>query len=221
MSKYKRLRKNLIFESAVIAGVLTALAGGAFFISSMSDDYRNQRNTISGQIGGLAAQIGQLQAQLTKAQRSMGAYQDLLKRNQNAGFTLSRQDAKTKLETLRDRYRLATMHVNMSPIVDASDAKYQKKTVSMISNTMTLDMDAMSDEDIVAFMDDMEKELSGFVRVTTFSIVKSEKVSNENLLTISQRGTFPMVRGEIKFIWMGIKSLDDGKASIPKPPGGA
>lgn len=207
-AKLQFLRKRLIRETFIYIGLFVFEIAAAYFLLSLRDSYIEEGNALVGQMSSLNGQTTSLKDQFDKAQKSMPIYLEISKKRDEAGLSLDRQKVKDTVDKLKDQHYMPSMRLSVSPVADSKEARMVRKTAQMITSEVGIRFEAVSDEELFAFIQAVPKELPGAVRMVKFGFNRINPVSDDQLLAITQKGAVPMVSGEMQFLWMGIRAVD-------------
>lgn len=214
--KYENIKRRLITESSVVGVTLLVLLIVLYSIIAWHDSATKEKETLQTQLAAVTNERQTLEGKYHKIQQNMDLYRDLMEKSENDGLLVDRQALRVKIEDFKTRYFLNGLSITMGAIKDMPDPKYRYKSSQMISSELTVDFDTLTDEDMFSFLNALENELAGGLRVSQFNIERVSKVNDEALRAIAKTGQFSMVKGQAKFTWMGIRAIEEDEA-----PGGA
>ena len=84
----------------------------------------------------------------------------------------------------------------------------------MVSSTVTLTFEAISDQYAMSFVDAVKKELPGYVKILSLRINKLDGI-NEQVIIQASRGEFPsLVKARLQFLW---RDLKEKESDLPIP----
>ena len=217
--KLQSLRKLLIKESLIYLGLFVFEIGSAYFLLTLRDGYIEEGGTLTGQMTSLVNQTRSLQDQYVKAQKSMPVYLEISKKRDSAGLSLDRQKVKDTVDKLKDSHYMPAVRLSVSPVADSKDTRMIRKTAQVITSEVGIRFEAVSDEELFAFIQGLPRELPGALRITKFSFNRTNAVSDDLLLAITQKGAVSMLSGDMQFLWMGIRTVSaDEKNPKEKKP---
>ncbi len=200
-------------ESGVIASVLVVLGGGAFFLGSFSDDYERESQTLESGVNGIAASTNSLRSKYDKIQKNEALYQEVLQLKSEDGLNINQQVAKNRFNRFKDQYYLSDLHLSMSPVTEMKDANHRRDAYIVVSSEVNVDFEALSDEYAYGLMNAIQRELSGSSSISKITLTRQGAITEEALRAISENGSYPLVRSEMKFIWFGIKPVESNDSS--------
>jgi len=214
--KYGDLKKQLFKEGGIRAGVLVVLGGLTFGLSSYSDNYAAKNNELKSQADAIVAQANALQDKYTKVQKDMGLYQEIAEKDSHGGLSLNRQVVKDEFNQLNDQYALGGLHLSMQGIDEMKDAQYKRSTEVVIAGDVSASFETVADDFAYGLMNRMQRELPGTAKITKLTLTRAAALSDEVLRAITQRGTYPLMHGEVKFTWLGLKPVEAGDTNVVK-----
>lgn len=212
--RYQDVKRKLILETSIVLLILAALAGLVYFLNALAEDYTLQTGQLKEQLTAVTNEVRTLQDKYHKTQNNMELYAQIAEKNENDGLSISRKLLRKKVNEFKPRYYLNDLAITMAPAKDLTGDKYKYKTGNMVSSELTVNFDALTDEDVYSLMQSMQDELSGAVKTTKFSITRQNKATDDSLRQIAKSGQYSMVKGSIQLKWMGIKSADT--ADVPE-----
>jgi hypothetical protein len=218
--KYSELKKRLLIESIVAAAILAVAGGVTFFLDDFSDDYKKSNEALKGNISTITNTTNALNAKYEKIQTNKALIKQILELQSEDKLNINPQMTQVLFNRLRDKYYLNGLHLSMLPIVETPDARFKRATYSLVSSEDTISFDALSDEYAYSLIDAIQQQLPGSVEIANVKLTRTGTVTTANMHTIGTTGTAPLVKGDIKFIWFGIKpmeSSDSTNAPKPKP----
>lgn len=207
-AKLQFLRRRLVRETFIYIGLFVFEIAAAYFLLSLRDSYIEEGSALVGQMNTLNSQTTSLSDQFKKAQQSMPVYLEISKKRDDAGLSLDRQKVKDTIDKLKDQHYMPSMRLSVSPVADSKETRMVRKTAQMITSEVGIRFEAVSDEELFAFIQTLPKELPGAVRVTKFSFNRINPVNDDQLLAITQKGAVAMLSGDMQFLWMGIRTVD-------------
>lgn len=230
LRKDKWLKKRIVTEAGFCALLVVITSGIAWFVASYADELNTERSRLQGATQTLTMENVSLKDQIVKARDSLSLYETIMKTNRSEDFSLNREAATQLLNKLKDRYRLNSLGVNMSPIKELTDEIYKKKSGTLIMSDVTLTLSGVTDEFIYGFVQAMMQRLGGYVKVTRMSLSRTGTITNNTLLDLSKGKVPGLVNADIQFSWIGFKPNTEKPAdkpapgtdsATPAPPGGA
>lgn len=214
--KYQQLKKRLFMESGAIVAALVLLGGGTYFLDTLNGNYLQDSQALENQVNGIAAATNALRAKYDKVQQNMTLYRQIIQEKSQDKLTISGQAMKENFRKFKNEYYLSNLRLSMAPIVDMKEADYKRDTYSIISSDILVSFDGLSDEFTFDLIEGMQQQLPGSSKITRLSLQRMSNLSPEVLHTISEKGVAAIVKGEIKFMWYGIKPLENTDANAPK-----
>lgn len=206
--KQDELTKQVVMEGALAAGVLLLLFGGIYYMNILRDDYENQTNVLRREAEVLMQETALLQDKFSRVRENASLYQQALEKQQQGKLSITRQGARDKFNQYNDEYFLGNLRLTMSGIEDMEGPQYTRKNGSIVSSEVNVNFEAISDEYVYEMINAMQQQMAGSIKITKVGLQRQRTLSDDILRLISQKGSFPLVVGEIKFQWLGMKSLN-------------
>lgn len=202
---------GICFALLVVAIILGVWAGGR----------EETRNEVRSEVDKLTAESVALQNKLTRAEKALPVYQTLLGTYKGIDIPLDRQQAKETIEAMRDEHFLGSLRISISPLQDMPETKYKNNYVTGVKCTIMLGIEALSDEDVMAFLKAVTEKLPGSIKVTTMTLTRQALPTPDVVNIVAERGHPTFVRADVKLDWRGMKSVPKPAAAAPVPPPGA
>lgn len=203
------IRKNIIKESVIFLVIIGVLAAGTLYLVMLTDDYAQEKAKATSSAGQLLAEKRTIETNFTAVQSNIAFYEESQRRAKNPGLFIDSQAVRDLFNNYQGRYSFKKLSVEMQPIVSlAPDAKYTRKYFTATKTTAKVVMEALSDEDVYDMVAAMQRELAGFAKITSFTVVKKLELSKDILAEVRKHGTYPVVSAEMSFDWYGLRSTD-------------
>lgn len=211
--KHQQLRKRLLIESGIVIAVLGIIGGATYFVSSLRDDYASRKNAMEGQVSAVTNESNALREKFIRIQKDKNLYDLVMTMNDSDMLSHSSGLADKKLKEYESAYNFNSWTLDSSVSQLAlEDAKYKRKTHLIIPRDAIFNVEALTDEHIYDMMTAMQGEFPGAVSFTSLKLTRQSMLTDEALRTITQKGSAPLIKGEIKFTWFGIDPVDPEEA---------
>jgi hypothetical protein len=217
--KYQQLRKKLLMESGILAGALIALAASALFLDGFSDDYKKSVEVMESKVQAITASSDALSGQYDNLRHNSELLKKILELQSRNELLFTSQAAKDRFGYLMDKDHLSNMHLSMSSAKEMHGDGYKRPTAVAVSSDVSIDFEGLSDEYVYNLLKAIGEEFPVSSKITSVTLTRQENITKDVLRTISQTGTAPLVGGEIKFVWLGIKPVGvNDNANAPTKP---
>lgn len=213
--KFEDIKKKIIIELSIAAGVVVITAAVVFGMTMLSDNFRAEQDKLKIHLAAVTKDRKTLEGKYDKIKNNMDMYHEVLEKNATNQLSISMPLLRKKVDEFKPKYFLNDFSLVMSPAKDMTEPQYRYPTSVMEASTLTANFDALTDEDLYAMLKAMQDELSGGLKITKFSIARSSKVTDETLRTIARTGQYTVVKGDMKLTWFGIRVLDAEPAAEP------
>lgn len=206
--KYDELLRQIIMESILFLGVLLLLVGGVYYVNILHDDYEQQTSVLRRETEALQQETRDLQGKFLRVRENAGLYQEALDKKNQGRLSITRQGVRDKFDHYNDEYLLGNLRLTMSAIEEVQGSQYRRKNNVMIASDVNVHFEAVADEYVYDMLGAMQQQMAGGIKVTRVRLQRQRGLSDDVLRAISEKGTFPLVVGEIKFKWLGMKFLN-------------
>jgi hypothetical protein len=199
------LLKNSLKKRAIIfiiaVGACTALAYGAYMFS-MSNNEEKQR--IESELRQKSQKVSELEQKFNIYEASFNRYNEILKEFDNKRYALDIPKAQALINDLRQKYRLTNLELTISGEKPYGEANASYKGFEPLYREISLAFYGLSDAHVYAFMEELQRSLSGYIRFAAFSVSRQRGMSEE-LYKDARRGSTPsVVKSEVSFLWIGV-----------------
>jgi len=205
---YKDVKKQLLKETVLVVVVLGALSGGVWYLGSISDDYERQKSASESQAVALNSQVTSLREKYEKIQKNSDVYNEVVSKSAGDGLNINRQVLRKKFDMLKAQYFLNKAKFIMGAVEELKGAKFKSTSNTVVDSEVSIECEAISDEDVYNFIQSLQQELPGVIRMTEFSITRLNRVTDDALRQIAEKGQYSLVKAELKFVWYGIRTQD-------------
>jgi hypothetical protein len=213
MSKESLLKKALIKSVVTVAVVLTVVLGGGMYLSDYDDTVLAEQATKQSQNNTTSAEVKEIEATLG-TQNEVAKYYDEYAKSHNTNFVIDRETIGGVLTSLRKIHHFANnLEVTVSSITDA-DNGMGLKSGKMVRSNVRMSFSALTDNSVYNFIYDLQHKLPGVVLISDLKITKTDELSRNIVSQAVSRHTLtPMVKGELTFMWLGIRPAPENVAT--------
>ncbi|GEM_PF-1873857 len=210
------MKKRIAVEVGIFVGVLAVIAGAMYGIKSWYTSVDQQRNTLRSELSAAESRISEITRQIDDSGTSSEIFNDIRSKKDNLSFTFERDQVAERLAVLRDKYRLSSLSLTVSPESEINIPRLQNMSMKAVYTVIDLKFGAMSDTHVFSFIDDLQRSMPGFVRVDDITIER-EKAMDVTIFRQMSRGAVPqMISGSLSFKWIGLRPL-----TVPNTEAGA
>ncbi|MCH2037387.1 MAG: hypothetical protein MK137_02200 [Rickettsiales bacterium] len=211
--KIQALNQALIRTSIIaLVIVLVLIAGcvGAYLY------YASKEKELKGIQGKMISKQGQLISLRQKKEDyedSLRLWESLSSKNKELkGIKVDK--GREILEILRQKYDVNNLNINFTIPEIVQSRNWETETIDVVSSTVTLTFEAISDQYAMSFVDAVKKELPGYVKILSLRINKLDGI-NEQVIIQASRGEFPsLVKARLQFLW---RDLKEKESDLPIP----
>ena len=199
--------------------IMVAMCGAAFLFNDFSDDYEKSKEALEIKVKMITASTNALSSQYDSVKHNGTLLEKILQLQSRNRLGISLQTVKNRFNRLRDQYYLGNLHLSMAPIAEMQDADHKRASQVIVSSEVVISFTAVSDEYAYSLLNSIQQDLAGSSKITSFTLTRDGDVTNDALRVMSDTGTAPLVKGEIKFVWFGIKPIESNDtANAAKTP---
>lgn len=208
--------RDIIVKLTIFVAVIVVTSALAFYLSGMKEEMDKKYVWIKNDIGDLNRKLEGLNQKTVEFSEAVKAW-ELLPKEAKALPGLRINDAKDILEKLQKKYRLTGVKTSFSKPAEIT-GEYKTDTVMLVSSVISMSFNAKSDNYIYGFIDDLGREMPGYVQIRSFSINNPAKISKDILKRIAQGEDVSVVSASIEFYWHDLKYK--GKSTNSENPQG-
>lgn len=213
--RYEPLRKRVLVESGILLAVLVVLAGLVYFLSITLDESIESNKSSKRILDTIDGEYNALKAKYAFIKQNSSLYEEVKKKQEAGGLSINRPMVLEKFNQYKAQYGLNNLRLSVSPIQDIKDPAYMRKTHSISSSEVSVELDTLSDEHVYDLLDVMQQELPGVSKITKLALSRDHPLDTEALTIIEQKGSYPLVKASIKFTWFSINTLDTPVEAAP------
>lgn len=214
------MQKRLLMEGLVTVGGLVVAGAVIWVLSSFHDDLTQENLALQTQVASLNNEFSSLGNKYNKVQQNFNVYQEASLKQANDELAVNRDLIRKLLQSYTARFHLKNMSLNMARTQNVTESAYKRPTAAMAYSMVDISFDALSDEDVYALIDAIQREFSGKVKFYEMTLTRQSKLTKEHLLQIAESGHSKLVSASLKFIWFGInaESPEADKAGAANAP---
>ena len=205
--KAQHFKKRILLETGIFAGALIGLAALAYFISVFNDDYAESNGAMQAKIQASEAEFQTLKEKFTFITKNADLYKEVQKKEAE-GWFISRQIMFEKFNQFRNQFDLSNLRLSVSPVQDMKDPKFKRATNVVRYSDVSIELDTLYDENIIALLNAMQQELSGICIISRLSMSLQRPLDPSVLQAIGMKGTYPLIKALIKFNWYSINPVE-------------
>lgn len=214
-SNLKRLARRVVVEVVMLVLVGGVFIGGALVMVGVADSERKAAEQAESEKRQMNSKLLALKDQIEQLGDALPLSDSVIDAQGNSRLALSRDEAAAIFYKLKEEYVFEEINVVISPISKPEDEKLNKQYVRAISSTITISMKAYHDEQVVRFIQEVQKTLPGIVSVESVDISRGSAYSlNEEGQNVGRITSEPQISARLELLWYGfeIKQPDDTQA---------
>lgn len=203
----RRIIRRIITESIFILLVCGALGIGAYLLADLAAGEKKRGDESETELLQLTGKTETLRRQLAELQDALPLAQKVFDSEGNSTMELSREAASSVFSRLRAKYAFGDLTINVSPIEPQEDSKLNKKQVQAIRSIINVQIKAFTDEQVVAYIDDVMDELPGLVALRSLEISRGNEFTLDEAPAADGAVSLntPQVSAKAEFVWYGFK----------------
>lgn len=202
------LRNRVILRGVIYLLILIAVIVGYSFLASQYEKMNQKNQWLGNDINSLRGKINMLDKQRLDFAEAVGIWKGFSEEEkQLKGIQIS--EAEKVLKKLEDQYPLSNVNVTFSkPVILDVKSLTTDSAVVEVSDKNNITFSSFSDEKVYQFIEALQKEFPGYVKITKFTLNRLELPSVESLRLISQGKTPALVNGSVEFTWYALKAVE-------------
>lgn len=216
--KYEKLKRQVVVELGIMGGVLLVMAALIYVLSSLLEDYETSNQGLQKQVDAIDLEMNTLRGRFNNIKNNIGIYEEIIKKKAEGRLAINRQMVLEKFNQFKTQYTLSSMRMTVSNAQEVKDGIFKRKNSNVNFSDVVVNFDVMSDENIFQLVDSLREELPGISKVVRVNMYRQRPFDDEIYQQISQKGSYPLIKSEIRFIWFGINSIEPPAASSPATP---
>lgn len=216
--KYEKLKKQVLVEAAIMGAVLLVMGAVVYLISSIRDDYETSNQALQKQVDAIDLEMNTLKGRFTNIKNNIDIYQEVIKKKAEGRLAINRQMVLEKFNQYKTQYTLGGLRMTASPAQEVKDGIFKRKNSNVNFSDVSVNFDVSSDENIFQLIDALREELPGISKVIRVNMSLQKPFGEDVFKAISEKGSYPLVKADVRFIWFGINSTEPAAASAPATP---
>lgn len=235
--KLEQLQHDLLVRLVKCVSILTLLGSGLYALGFYVHKQEEQYNLIKSELMSLTRKLEGLNRKTLEFSDAVRVWDELTEgQKQLQGLQLT--EAKALLEKWQAQFKLSDVNISFSKpeesggIKDPAGGKVIGKkdtepsapavsAVKVMSSDVSISLKALSDEYVYQFIDALQHQFPGYVRIKTFTLTQETPVSKEVIQRIAEGEAVPIVSGNIDFSWRDLQYIPAESADHPPSVNGA
>lgn len=213
--KYQKLKKQVLVELAIIAAVGVVLAAIIYLISAIRDDYIAGNEAAQKQVDAIDLEMNTLRGRYNNIRTNMDVYNEVINKQNEGRLAINRQMVLERFNEYKNHYALSSLRLNASPAQDVKEPVFKRKNGSVNFSDVTVDFEVTSDESVYQLLDSLREDLPGISKVVKVNMSLIRPLGEDVIQGIIQKGSFPLIRVNVRFIWFGINPIENADAAKP------
>lgn len=214
--KLDQFKKRMVQEAMIFGAVLVTLGVGSYLFDMMSDDYTQSNANAKTQLDKIQQDFDDLQQKYNYVIKNTDLYKEVSKRYGEGSLVIGRQVMFEKFNQFRNQFDLSNLRLTVSPAQEAKNVGPKHQYATSDYSEVNVDLDVLYDENIYQLLSFMQRELSGVCLLSHVSMEMQKPFDDTVIKTIVQRGTYPLIKTNIKFNWYSITPVESADANNAK-----
>jgi hypothetical protein len=210
--QYAKLKRQLAVEAGIIAGVMLTLGAIIYLLSSVEDDYTASNEALQRKVDAVDLEMNTLRGRFNNIKKNMDIYEEVQKKQQDGSLGINRQIMLEKFNQFKTAYSLNGLRLSVGQPQEVKDAIFKRKNSTVHFSEVYASFDVVSDEGIYHLVDSLREELPGISKLVKFTLVMQSQFNDDVYKEISEHGSYPLIKADIKFVWFGINYTPPGTA---------
>jgi len=198
--------------------VMIVMGAIIYFISSISDDYEAKNADLQKKVEAIDTETKILRGRFTNIQKNIGDYKEVEKRLADNRLAINRQLILEKFNELKTQYILNNLHLTVTPAQDVKSPLFTRKNSSVNFSVVIVNFDITNDVSVYQLIDALRDVLPGITKLIKLDMAYQNQFDKDMLKEISQKGTAPLVKVEMQFMWYGINYVTPPATAPPGTP---
>jgi hypothetical protein len=211
MKKDVALKMRLVRDSVLMAVALTALLGVGGLLSGYAENKQEQKQGLQTTLQTMHAEYDAIKIQLGSGYEVQSFY-DVYIQNHNGTFALNRELVSAWLAGMKEKHHMANLEVTLTPLSEVAEDVFKPQTGTLVKSEVRLKFGVVTDADVYALIEDLQRSFPGIVLMSEIKISRAAELSKNILVDLSQHRITPLVKGEVAFVWIGIRPKLEEKA---------
>lgn len=223
MTKHQALVKRAMRTGGVALGILVIFGAIWYVVGVQVSSQEKAKATAENSANGVQGQIASLQSQLDKSGNAEKGYLQLSNIRTSMDFVADSNALKEFLRLSKKLYRFSSSF-KLSVSQDKPAAPQGVSSLNYdvtVRPGMKLELEAMSDYHVFAFLDEMQRAAPGMIRIDGLTLKRRSDILASTVADM-QRGSAPMqVEATIQFTWIGVAPKAEKASATPVNGNGA
>lgn len=201
--KIERTKKSMFIHIFIAILFISACSLTTIYLGKSKEKNKLKIQEYNQELETVSKNIKNIERRSKTLEKYVQLWQKLPENNKNLN-PISINEAKEKIQTALDNNLIFNADINISKPVKLSGI-FNKDSVSVNSTAITIEYDAMLDGSIFDFIEEIEKELPGYVIIESIDFERMIKEITKRMLYDISKGNFVSIfKGEIKIYWFKI-----------------
>lgn len=204
-NKAAKLLKNILLSILFLAILdVAAYLAVRNFIRTKAR-YKKEVQTLLERKRDLKNQISDLSNRKAIAGKYIKMWEKEFTAGQKEKIGVSIGYAKDFLIKLSKSHHISNMQITFSTPEQMGDV-FARNNVAVSSTLINIHFDTVTDINVHQFIDDIERNISGFVFLEEMTLIRTKKIDDDYIELLRKNNIVPTLRANLQIRWYGIRS---------------
>ncbi len=196
----KHIHSYALERLKIVTSILFVVS--VIFIALFSYQLTNQGAEISykNDSQNLRNQVGEMKSKIILSDASIAEWNEKVRQKHEFREGIQVDFSKVLINKLEEKYRIKGMNITLST-PEARPDFADNKFVNIMFSNLTLVFLAYTDIDAYSFIEDLQKELPGYVQVKNISFVGINEINEEVLASLERGDKNDIVSIKVDLLW--------------------
>lgn len=207
ITKTEKIVRKTLFSAIILIVMATSLSIFSGKIMDQIRESKKSRSILENTNKSIQTQIAELNTKSATARKYVTMWNEELTAGQKTRNGMSIERAREAINIAAERNRIDLTNMQFSSPIQIYGS-LSRSNVKVFSSIITLSFGAMTDINVHHFIDDLEKNIEGFMLVQELSLRRTRKIDEEFIKSL-EAGTFlPTLKADLKIRWYALESIE-------------
>jgi cell division protein FtsB len=177
------------------------------FVNARSK-YVSEIKNLNRHNNSLSDQISDLENKSVVAQKFIKKWKEELTDLQKSKDGISINKATQLLKDISKNHNINNLQINFSTPTTL-EKNFKRKSIKVGNTLIDIKFDTISDINVLAFYDDIEKNIPNFIILESLEMVRTKKVNEEYFNNLRKGKVEPTLKASLKIRWYGISPINE------------
>lgn len=222
MNKAKQMQKKLMKLAAIVGGVVVFSAIAVFVTGSLASDAQQRKAAAEGARNSESAQIANIRTQIEQSGDAEKRFVAIELNHNSADYSANTDALKDWLREMKEKYRFGDSF-KLTLALDKPSDKPEFSNLNYkvsVREPMKLEFGALSDMHVFSFVQQLQNDMPGLVKITKFEITRKNDMNTNSFRDMAAGSVNEYVDAVVEFTWVGIEPKEKEQSqTAPAAPG--